>query len=139
MTRDFVFLRPLGLRLDSYPTLQDRVEIAENVNADLFLSIHCNSFEPDARGTETYYDTPQSEELANTVHKHLVAATGFPDRGAKTSGFYVIKNTTMPSNLVELGFITNAEEDKQLLTPEFQQRIAKSLADAIYEYYTNNK
>ncbi|HJV47127.1 MAG TPA: N-acetylmuramoyl-L-alanine amidase family protein [Bacillota bacterium] len=123
---------------DSYPTLQDRVDIAQNANADLFLSIHCNSFDPDARGTETYYETPQSAALAQTVHKHLLAATGFPDRGTKTSDFYVITNTTMPSNLVELGFITNAEEDKQLLTPEVQQRIAKSLADAIYEYYNSN-
>jgi N-acetylmuramoyl-L-alanine amidase len=124
---------------DSYPTLQDRVQIAQDANADLFLSIHGNSFDPAARGTETYYYTSQSEALATIVHKHLVAATGFPDRGAKTSGFYVIKNTTMPSNLVELGFLTNAIEDQQMLTPEFQQRVGKALADAIYEYYTSNK
>jgi N-acetylmuramoyl-L-alanine amidase len=124
---------------DSYPTLQDRVDLANNSNADLFLSIHMNSFLPTAHGTEIWYDTPQSSDFANTLHSHLIAATGFTDRGVKSTGYYVIKNTKMPSSLVEVGFITNPTENSQLLNADFQQKVAKALADAINEYLTTHQ
>jgi N-acetylmuramoyl-L-alanine amidase len=124
---------------DSYPTLQDRVDLANNSNANLFLSIHMNSFLPSAHGTETWYDTPQSADFANTLHSHLIAATGFTDRGVKSTGYYVIKNTKMPSSLVEVGFITNPTENSQLLNADFQQKVAKALADAINEYLTTHQ
>ncbi|RXT14933.1 N-acetylmuramoyl-L-alanine amidase [Ammoniphilus sp. CFH 90114] len=122
---------------DSYPTLQDRVLMANEIQADLFLSIHANAFKPETRGTETYYHTAQSEQFAKIVHKHLLEATRFPDRGAKKAGYYVIKNTTMPSALIEIGFLTHAEENRQMLEPAFQKRVAQALGKAIHEYYTS--
>jgi len=123
---------------DTYPTLQDRVQIAEDVQADLFLSIHANSFKPETRGTETYYYTEKSKEFATILHKYLIEATGFPDRGVKKQNFYVIKNTTMPSSLLEIGFLTNKEENQRMLDPVFQRNLAEKLSQAIYEYYTIN-
>jgi N-acetylmuramoyl-L-alanine amidase len=120
---------------DTLPGLQDRVDIANGANADLFLSIHANSAVPSAHGTETYYRTSQSSTLAAIMHKHLLAATGFFDRGVKTANYYVIKNTNMPSTLVELGFLTNSAENQTMLTPQFQQRVADALAAGITEYY----
>ena len=123
---------------DTYPTLQDRVQIAEDVQADLFLSIHANSFKPETRGTETYYYTEKSKEFATILHKYLIEATGFPDRGVKKQNFYVIKNTTMPSSLLEIGFLTNKEENQRMLDPVFQRNLVEKLSQAIYEYYTIN-
>lgn len=122
---------------DVYPTLQERVQLANEMQADLFLSIHANSFKPETRGTETYYYHEASADFARVLHKHLLEATGFPDRKVKKSGFYVIKNTTMPSSLIEIGFLTNQIDNSQMLDPSFQKRVAKALAEAIYEYYTS--
>lgn len=122
---------------DVYPSIPDRVKISNEVQADLFLSIHANSSKPQARGTETFYFHEASVNFARVLHKHLVEATGFSDRGVKKSGFYVIKNTTMPSSLIEIGFLTNELENSQMLDQAFQAKVAKALAEAIYEYYTS--
>jgi N-acetylmuramoyl-L-alanine amidase len=120
---------------DVYVTLQDRVKFANELNADLFISIHANSFTPAARGTETYYYNGYSEAFARVVHKHLRAATQFPDRGVHTAPFYVIKNTKMPAVLTETGFLSNAYENAKLTSPDFQQKVAEALVAAIREYY----
>ncbi|AMA73306.1 MULTISPECIES: N-acetylmuramoyl-L-alanine amidase [Aneurinibacillus] len=123
---------------DTYPTLQERVQLANNLKADVFLSFHANSATSSANGTETYYRTPQSKEFASIVHKHLIEATEFYNRGLRTANFYVIKNTNMPSALVEVGFLTNAAENKKMLEPEFQKRVGEALAAAIIEYYNKH-
>lgn len=124
---------------DTYPTLQDRVDLANQTEANLFLSVHANSFTPEARGTEVYYTHENSKEFAAIVYRHLLEATGFPVRGLKESQFFVTRHTTMPAALIEVGFISNKIENTEMLKPEFQQRVAKSLAAAIYEYYQNNR
>lgn len=120
---------------DVYLTLQDRVDIANEMNADLFLSIHANSFQPSSRGTESFYYNANSEAFAKVVHRHLVGATQFPDRGVKATGFYVIKHTKMPAVLTETGFLTNTIENAQLTNPAFREKVAQALAAAIREYY----
>ncbi len=122
---------------DVYLTLQERVDIANEADADLFLSIHANSFTPTSRGTETFYYNANSKDLATIVHRHLVGATQFPDRKVQTQPFYVIKYTKMPAVLTETGFLTNEMENKQLVSPEFQDKVAKALVAAIREYYEN--
>lgn len=121
---------------DVFLELSERVAIANEMGADLFLSIHANSFSnPKTGGTETFYYNANSKNLAQVVHKHLQQATGFPNRGVKSSGFYVIKHTTMPAVLTETGFLSNPSENSQLTSPAFQEKIAKSLVAAIREYY----
>ncbi|MDF9413624.1 AMIN domain-containing protein [Brevibacillus laterosporus] len=120
---------------DTYLTLKERTDIANEIDADVFISVHANSFNPETRGTETYYYNQNSLDLARVVHKHLLAATQFPDRKVKQNNFYVVKNTKMPAVLTETGFLTNQIENTQLMSPQFQDKVAKSLADAIFEYY----
>jgi len=120
---------------DVFLELAERVEIANEREADLFISIHANSFKPSSRGTETFYYNKNSEALAHVVHRHLVAATQFPDRKVKNTGFYVIKHTKMPAVLTETGFLSNAIENQKLKSPEFQAKVAAALAAAIREYY----
>lgn len=121
---------------DVFYELSERVAIANENNADLFLSIHANSFpKPAAGGTETFYYNANSKTFAQIVHKHLQGATGFTDRGVKATGYYVIKNTKMPAVLTETGFLSNPTENAKLTDPAFQDKIAKALVDAIREYY----
>lgn len=121
---------------DTYPTLSERVAFAEQVKADLFLSIHANSFKdnPAVNGTETYYYHDHSKPLADIIHKHLLEATGLKDRKVKKTGFKVIKDTTMPSVLIEAGFLSNEGDAKKLFTEDVQNKIAAKLADGIKEY-----
>ncbi|MBN6185602.1 N-acetylmuramoyl-L-alanine amidase [Aneurinibacillus sp. BA2021] len=124
---------------DTYPTLSDRTTLANNLKADVFLSFHANAASPSASGTETYYNTAQSKTFASIVHKHLIEATGFTNRGLRTANFYVVKNTKMPSALIEVGFLTNAAENKKMLDPAFQKRVGEAMAAAIIEYYNKQK
>jgi N-acetylmuramoyl-L-alanine amidase len=124
---------------DVYLTLKERADMANQLGADLFLSIHANSFQPSSRGTETFYYNANSEAFARLVHSYLLKATGFPDRTVQIQPFYVIKNTTMPATLTETGFLTNEIENKQLMSPDFQDKIAQALAAAIREYYLQHQ
>lgn len=120
---------------DTYPTLADRANLANRLKADVFMSVHANSGPASAHGTETYYTSARSREFASIVHRHLIEATGFYNRGLKTANYYVTKNTNMPSTLIEVGFLTNSADNKKMLDPDFQQRVAEAMAAAINEYY----
>lgn len=123
---------------DTFPKLPERVKIANEEGADLFISVHINSATASAKGTETYYKTDKSKSYANTVHKYLVQATGFTDRKVKQAGFQVIRDTKMPAILVEIGFITNPSEAKQMADEEFQKQVADALYKGIREFVDQN-
>ncbi|WCK54984.1 N-acetylmuramoyl-L-alanine amidase [Aneurinibacillus sp. Ricciae_BoGa-3] len=123
---------------DEFPSLTDRVRIANDDHADLFFSIHANSATPSANGTETYYYTDRSRRFAEMIHRHVVEATGFLDRKVKTAGFQVIKYTKMPALLEEVGFITNPENNRNMMDEAFQQKVADSMYAGIKEYCGEN-
>lgn len=122
----------LTRRTDVFLELKERVSIANKAGADAFVSIHANSSSnPDATGTETYYMRPTSKNLANTVHKHMVTATGLRDRGVAYGNFQVIRSTTMDAVLVEVGFISNAVEEATLFDNDFQNNVALAIAKGL--------
>ncbi|WP_096202403.1 N-acetylmuramoyl-L-alanine amidase [Bacillus sp. FJAT-45350] len=125
---------------DMFLTLAERVEIAKKEKVDSFISIHANAASNVmAHGTETYWDSTfaagRSETLAENIQNSLIDTLKTNDRGVKEGQFYVIKNTPMPSVLVELGFMTNEEEAKELASEEFRQNAAAALLDGIKKYY----
>lgn len=119
---------------DEFITLEKRAAFANEIDADLFMSIHANAYLESTRGTETYYYHSYSKAFGEVVHRYLVEATGFPDRKLQKAGFYVIKNTEMPAVLTETGFLTNPTEEELLFQDEFQNKIAEALAQSIIEY-----
>ncbi len=120
---------------DETVSLQDRVKYTEDNHGDLFVSIHVNSsVTPEGVGLETHYFTDQSYDFAQVVHKEFAEAIKSKDRGLFKSRFYVIKNTTCPSILVETGFISNPEERKELMTSERRQKTAEAIAKGIQKY-----
>jgi N-acetylmuramoyl-L-alanine amidase len=110
---------------------------------DLFISIHHNaSTATSARGIETYYWTTnaKSRVLAERIQPAVVAALGFPDRKVRTDSFYVIKETKAPSVLVELGYLSNVEEERAIAEPgvaqkSYPQRAARGILNGIVDYY----
>lgn len=172
--------------------LETRTAIANQNQADLFLSLHLNS-EPwgsGARGAETYFlsmeasdaraassaefenrsaaelaaadsrgATPdegededdfglqlllwalaqshhlrESQRLANLIQQELNETLELPDRGVKQAPFRVLMGATMPAVLVELGFVSNPEEEERLQDPAYRQRLVSSLVEAIVRF-----
>jgi len=119
---------------DTFIELQDRAKIANDLKADIFISIHGNSATPAATGTETYYNRSDSKKLAEVMHKHLLQGTGLKDRKVKTAGFVVIKYTKMPAVLLEAGYLSNSGDAAVLYSEEKQNQIAREIVAGIKEY-----
>ncbi|WP_188528362.1 N-acetylmuramoyl-L-alanine amidase family protein [Paenibacillus abyssi] len=119
---------------DTFLELKDRAKYANDLKADLFMSIHANSFTPQTTGTETYYSRSDSKAFADVIHKHLVKATGLPDRKVKQANFLVIRQTTMPAVLIEAGFLSNTRDEQVLFSEAAQNRIAAELVAGIKAY-----
>jgi N-acetylmuramoyl-L-alanine amidase len=121
---------------DYYVSLQERVNLANNANATAFISIHINSYpiQGGKRGTETYYFTPQSEQLATTIHRHMVSTLQLPDNGIRRRGFFVLRNTTMPAVLVEVCYINHPSDGALLMDEQFRERVATAIFNGVNEY-----
>jgi len=121
---------------DVFIALNDRVQFAEDLGADLFVSIHANSIlnNSSVNGTETYYSRADSKPFADVMHKHILGATKLKDRYVKQADFRVIKSTTMPAILLEVGFLSNANDANTLFKAETQDRIAAAIVAGIKEY-----
>lgn len=120
---------------DTFVSLEDRVNISENEEPEIFVSIHVNSaVATEPYGIETHYYHDYSKELAEVIHKHLAKEINSKDRGLFKSKFYVINHTTVPAVLVEIGFISNESERNELITDLRKQKTAKAIADGIIEY-----
>jgi len=170
---------------DEFPSLKKRVAIANETQADLFISIHCDAFDnPQARGSSTFvmgmhkseeslrvamkenasiyqeddYETRyagfnpddpdtyialalkqsvylnQSLELGSLIQNQFADRVGRKDRGVKQAGYYVISFTNMPSVLVELGFLTNPEEEDFLNSQNGKELMASALLRAFRTY-----
>ena len=171
---------------DSFPALRDRVRMANEAQADLFISIHCDAFDgPGPKGSSTYVmGMHKSEEslrvamrenasmfkeegyeqnydgfdpndpdtyialslrqnvnldasltLGAAIQKQFKERVGRRDRGVKQAGFYVISYTTMPSTLVELGFLTNPEEEDFLHSETGKSYLASAIYRAFRDTY----
>jgi N-acetylmuramoyl-L-alanine amidase len=121
---------------DSFPSLNDRVEKANNIKADYFISIHCNANDcKEVHGTESHVHTMKSTKsvsLANEFEKEFTKKAGRHSRGVKDSddrehSLKVLKYTNMSSVLVECGFLTNENEAKYLNSNNGQDVIASSI------------
>ncbi|WP_391574952.1 N-acetylmuramoyl-L-alanine amidase [Cohnella sp.] len=118
---------------------RERPKFANDLGADLFVSIHGNTYEDaGVSGTETYYYHDNSRSLADIMQRQVVQASGFRDRGVKKQDFFVLKDTEMPAVLIEAGYVTNPQEEKAMLTEDVQSRIAASILEGIKEYLNLN-
>ena len=142
--------------------LDDRTEIARKAKADLFVSIHFNSFtQPGVAGAETYVMTPRNERsspqperdkammktgypgngfdhwnmvLGYQMHRELIDGLHAADRGLKRFRYLVLRMCACPAVLVEAGFLSNETEGRKVNTPAYRQQIAEAIGSGVNAY-----
>ena len=129
----------------SNPDASDREEllaralVANRQRTDIFVSIHHNSSPNHAmQGTSTYYYRKSlfDELLAQSLQAELLKGGKLDNMGVRTANFFVVKNTTVPAALVEVGFISNPQEEQICADPAFQQKIAQSIVNGLDVFFS---
>ncbi|MEA5598222.1 N-acetylmuramoyl-L-alanine amidase [Rivularia sp. UHCC 0363] len=121
---------------DFFVSLQGRVDMSDKANADLFVSIHANSLglsRPDVSGLEVYYYNT-GKQLADTVRRSIIQNVTIKDRGIRQARFYVLRKSSMPSILVETGYVTGREDAANLKQAAYRNKMAEGIADGILKY-----
>lgn len=121
---------------DKFINLYQRPKYSAKYQADLFVSLHMNSGNSAANGTEVYYSNQNNKKnsagltsrtFAKKMLSTLTTDLGSNRRGVKQAGFVVIKHNTVPSVLIELGFVSSPKDSKKLRQSAYQNKAAKSL------------
>lgn len=118
--------------------LNRRIEMAKEVNADLFVSLHVNATATGQdSGAETFYHykSESGERLAELVQQELIKIPGMNRRIVKPGDFYIIKNTSMPAVIVEVGYLSSFKEQKKLQQSWYQEQLARAIAKGIANYF----
>lgn len=128
---------------DTYMDHRDRIYLANDMKASLYISIHCDWFEnPKYSGTQTFYTTVKELTLGNLtelqyakyVHNELINSLKSNNRGTTDRPtLAAVKYATMPSILVETGFLSNPAEASNLSTGEYRQKIAEAMSSGIMQ------
>ncbi len=122
---------------DETVSLAQRANMANEWNADYFVSIHCNSnVNPVYTGCETFYyrEGTTSQNFAITVNNALAEETGLYNIGTFQANFAVLRLTNMPAILVELALLSNPQDAQKLATASFRQLCAQGIANGIFEF-----
>jgi N-acetylmuramoyl-L-alanine amidase len=150
------FTAILTREADQFVSLPDRVAIANAVPGAIFISLHCNfSDNVNARGIEVYRCDSKSDafnirvslttgnaEAIGDVESRLAQALGdsvmqrlhCETRGLKIANFYVVRNIGFPAVLVECGFLSNADDAKQLADETYREKLAQALTAGVAAY-----
>ncbi len=119
--------------------LQARCDVANKAKADIFISIHMDSFTSrEASGTTGYYYTKgsaASKRLAAEIQSNLITQLKTTSRGVKTCNFYVVKHTKMPATLIEVAFVSNPKEEKLLTSRKGVQKAALGIVKGISDFF----
>jgi N-acetylmuramoyl-L-alanine amidase len=122
MTRDSDVFIPLGTR----------VAIGNSYRDAIFVCIHFNATpRRSASGIETYFYSSQSLPLASAIHYYVAGGAPSANRGVRRRGFFVLRRTTIPSVLVECGFLTNPTEAQYAQNAAYRQKLALEIAHGI--------
>jgi len=133
-------LEPVFTRTDDRTVeLITRTALLNNMKCDLALSVHINSATRQEANYISTFIQVEGGQLAQKVQNELVQATGWPDGGVRVKNLHMTRETKMPAILVECGFISNLEQEKQLRQPEFQRKLARAIADGVLAYLGKGK
>jgi len=123
---------------DRFISLYERSFLANYLAADLFISIHTNNHPNlNVKGIELYYYAKRAsgKKLAQNVIENMVEYTGLNNLKARVANFVVIREAQMPSILIELGYLSNYQEEQIIRTREFREKAARGIMQGIIEYY----
>jgi len=116
--------------------LDARLEIIERKSPEIVVSIHANSFGSQWSGAQTFFrpNSEQSAELARLIQDELKAATNTSREAITIDTSYLLNNLNIPGCIVELGFLSNLQEEKRLIDPVYQERLAEAIYRGILRY-----
>lgn len=119
--------------------MKERIKLIEESNADLVISIHQNSYTtPEVYGAQCFYRTnsAEGEQLATIIQNQIITSTNQTKiRPIKENNdYYLLKHSPVPTVIVECGFLSNPEEEKLLLTEDYQRKMAWSIHFGILQY-----
>ena len=125
---------------DKFLSLQERCDISNDFDANVFVSIHLNAAaNKDATGIETWRHRnvgAKTKKLADTVQTELIRVLGWKNRGVKeTTSLFVLQKTKASAVLVECGFISNNEESRLLFIERYQDKLAQAIADGVLKAF----
>lgn len=122
--------------------LPPRAQLANASGAHAFVSVHANALNmsrPDVNGLETFYfQSVQGKNLASAIHNSIMGTVRREDRGVREGRFYVIRATRVPATLVELGFLTGADDAADLADTTHRRQLALAVTAGILEYLNQN-
>ncbi|MGK7939854.1 MAG: N-acetylmuramoyl-L-alanine amidase [Crocosphaera sp.] len=122
---------------DSFVSLRGRVKRGENSKGNVFVSIHANAVggnKSHVNGLETFYFS-SGYRLALNIHRNILRRVRVArNRGVKKARFYVLRKTSMPAALVEVGFVTGRVDNRNLSSTSYRQKMAEAIANGITEY-----
>lgn len=119
--------------------LEQRVALTETARADVFISLHCNSFvsDPSQHGAQVFYaaDNEEGRRLAETLQRSLCQQLGNTERAALPHpDSYLLKNIDCPAVIVEMGFLSNAAEEAELASSEYRWELGWALFRGLSDY-----
>lgn len=128
------------LRQKKVSDIKNRVSLANESKADIFVSIHLNKIEQQQYwGWQTFFkkNNEQSEKLAKLIQSNLNIAIQKDNKreALKIENKYIIDNVQIPTTIVECGFLSNPEELKKLLEDEYQDKLAWGIYNGILDYF----
>ncbi|RBW70433.1 SH3 domain-containing protein [Bacillus taeanensis] len=123
---------------DYYTSLSYRVSLSHYYKADAFISIHYDSaLQSSAKGITTYYYSPsKDQELGQNIQKELAKGTGLFNRGVRFGNFHVLRNNGQPAVLLELGFLSNPQEEYFVRTNSYQEKASQSIYNGLIRYFS---
>jgi N-acetylmuramoyl-L-alanine amidase len=124
---------------DSFLPLPSRVNAAHAYHADAFISVHYDSnLDRSVRGMTGYYYHSYQKSLADTLYASTVGQTKLKNRGVRFGDFHVIRENSQKAVLMELGYLSNPEEEMTLKSSGFQESAASGLYDGLARYFKSN-
>jgi len=116
-------------------TLKDRVDISQATDADIFVSIHANTFSNlETAGAISFYQSGRPNNLAAAIQASLVKESGVTNKGVRPENFHVMRENYITAALIEIGFLTNAPEALRLTDDAYQSKVAEGISRGIINY-----
>jgi N-acetylmuramoyl-L-alanine amidase len=123
---------------DQFIPLEDRAAMANLWNADALVSIHGNTYKDQTvTGTETIYYTEESLPLAQVLQEEVAEALDIRNRGVKQKPLILLLSTHIPAAVIEVGYLTNPQDEKLLLSKDGQDRLASAIVEGLKGYANN--
>lgn len=120
-------------------SLSERVDLAERSNAHLVIGLTANATNPphpEVHGLETYHfpTSARGEGLARAIHQSVLKSIDLPDRSVKPANDYLLQATSMPSVILSVGWLTSPQDATRLVNPDYQEAMARAIAEGVNEY-----